>query len=411
MENPVLPDRQPNNNYDSFIETLQEWQITPPGSDPYIGTWAGGMLDSLVQDDLRSVLHDLLTFSQYQNRFVDSEYTANLAFRAIQKRIQELPPGEVRYPRDFTRDIWHDAVTSILRDQQGLADFRFIMLTRSIQSNVPGRYRGPWYAAQLLECGDGETISFLDVGCGGNLGLKQMARLDEFPFEAVDVILPFRKSARREADLIRSEQLSRRLSEFNAGSVALRGCVATDIFDYRTDPEILPWVISNTLRPLEQLDETKTARLRALANIDDVEGVTFLPGDFAADPDNHSERHIKFPDIPRDQQFDIGLFLTVWYQTPPDEQQIMLDNMLRFMKPDGLVIVQDKAMPSPDNPMELQFFHDFDNYHYHTLVWDLAQPDLGFQELFLWSNGRCDQLVFGDSALVARAFEKLIETR
>jgi hypothetical protein len=106
---------------------------------------------------------------------------------------------------------------------------------------------------------------------------------------------------------------------------------------------------------------------------------------------------------PNRGEVDIVTFFTTLYERTPAERLQMLARAQETVKSDGLIIVQDFVLVEPERPHELNFapWYHRDNangWPYKSYVFDMNQPESGWQSFIDWNSGRCQKMRLGPLA-------------
>jgi hypothetical protein len=157
-----------------------------------------------------------------------------------------------------------------------------------------------------------------------------------------------------------------------------------DIWPIGRDVEQSAWVESCSLKPLERI---KPKHLTQYRNLDRYESdrVGFIWGSFADEQLDLSQNGVEL------QSQDLIAFLTTLYQVPEFARHRQLENAKKYLKPDGVIYIQDFAKLESDDATMLDFpEHQFEEkFGYRGFVFENAHPERGFQEVWRFSNGRC----------------------
>ncbi len=373
--------------YSKLLNVLDNQVHRYPSRDSGIGAYAQATLIKLeknVDSRLENIVHETLELRQSMS----SSDLATLALKSVTKQAihgavadESFPEGYVSHlknPKSFRSVVgkWLDLYDNILDSTEAQEEFTIDMYTRKTSANYPERYVGPEFVLQLYDDRFPDGVDVLDVGCSLNLGLYRMS--DEAP-----PFLPVKFAGSQ-------NKLKSALRERLGYKVPLVRKVGLDA--QARDSGQVPWAIANRFQPKERLNrervDTYTQQVYA--------AVTNLPGiraDFTADK---LDVWPKSADL-KESSFDALMFITMMYQLSPAERVKAMKNAHKYLRPGGIIIIQDFCILDPSTPMGLTFLDDWRSVDnpYRTYVFDSLRPQAGFQELFRFSDERTRRMRLG----------------
>lgn len=298
------------------------------------------------------------------------------------------------FPDGYERtQKWLDGFIDIEADEERSEILIYRMLTHRVQSNIPERYK----IHKLLRVAygnrfDGNT-SLLDVGTSELLGLKKLfidQRSKSMSFKNIKGVGTLDDN---ELELVRTGEaeptiekrltlLANRALKQTITFSSMRG---VDIM-HADHPSVLPWVESCSLYPDERRDKQRLKEFHDLVDFDpEHKKVRFSQMDFES-PDDIE----KLNDETDNEKYDWISMLTVRYQTD-DKGEVMFEHAKSLLKPNGIVVTQDSLKGNFEDP-----------FGYKVLVYDNSAPELGEQEIALWKNARCKELMAGIGRLIVK---------
>jgi len=363
--------------------------LRPPNGDPIIANFSSAMVQVMQNPDARAFEGGLI---QERPEKITPSYRANLALRAFIAWYIQMDPVNPEIP-ETVEDWLPDIEATVFHAGPRQDQYKEIMTTFNTESNVTAReiikvlvpyaYRGRF---------DG-PVDILDVGCSLNLGNKRLKKLDRFPFDYIEYGTTLTPDKKKVPRLNVYPDLTSILN-YAAKQPTINNIVGVD----KSRPNDRRWwPIAGSLYPSERKDALLAQRFNQLMNLGRVAGVNFVHGDFL-DMNNG-----KLPGKHGQKKFDIVSLITMEYQhSAEEEQQIILENALRFLKPNGLIVVQDFANINPQNPLKLDFPDSWFNepFLYKAMIFDPLEPEKGFQLFIQWINGRCSKGLADASSLI-----------
>lgn len=328
---------------------------------------------------------------------IKAPFVFNSLLRFFQMKFLEAYPD---YPAAFdSPDRWFEGMSTYMDDPKSRDDFISHMhVFRNVNSNVSERYKAFKMLSLMKRDQLGDWPRILDVGCSQNLGLKRMAKTHAYPFEAIEVVgldlspdfEPEEQAENEDTQLRREQYLTDAANYLLSQLTQIGPSTGVDLWPTR-DPELAKWAKACSFYPSELLDEELVRSYEAIEAEDAAAlNIDFVEADFTWP----AEKLDKL--IPPEHQFDMVTFSTVMYQMRDREQRFKaVQNALKRVKPEGLVVIQDFLEMDPKGHISFPARWSDRLFLYTTAVLDMANPDLDFQETFLWRNGRCGQLMLG----------------
>jgi len=357
---------------------LREQAMSPPGGDDRIAAFDYAMLAALEDPKLRGLLEEGFEHRYRQGRSVSPQYGANLCRHSFQKHFLRARE-KFGYPEAFLEeDAWKEGINEIVHGQDSFHELRFDLLVRDIQSNVAERYKSLKIIMHFFRERLGDEPLVLDVGCSQNQGLKKIAA--GYPFDPVEVVIRNKDGTPTVAGL--DYKSTSAVNSVIAARQALGPSLGVDAWPLR-DLDVKQWARGSSFYPSELLIPGLLEKYDELDNLQ-VGNVGFLEANFTEK--NFGNEAYKM--------FDIALFSTVLYQLSPEERDRMLVNALYWVKPNGLVIIQDFTETVEGKPLQLYFPDKRDGvpFLYKTIVLDPSRIEEGFKECIRWQTPRCRQM-------------------
>lgn len=368
-----------------FIEDLQI-QARGGGSthDSRIAAYAEAAQESLRKNrTFKETVGYLLT----EKKDTSPSHATNLVLRALQK---QLMVRDDLYPLGYeTPDPWKDAIQEVTeKDSEKYDEFFEDIMTRNIQSNIADRYKAFDLILHLYEERFDPHPTILDVGCSQNQGLKKMSLTDKYPFKDVevvgseaDIVAPIKADSRLDHSAF--NRLIRRLfsDPFTIGRSLGIDIVPAD------NPSNARWARSCSFYPSELLNAEKVREYDAI-DAANPKNVSFYQGDFSR------LDHEDFVKNAPNERYDLVTFSTVLYQVSPAKRKQMLENARQYVKPDGLIVVQDFVNVNRKDPTRLRFHKNWFKrpFLYTTIIRDPSDATGEMHEIFRWENGRCKKI-------------------
>ena len=286
-----------------------------------------------------------------------------------------------------TPESWEDKITSIYTDESygGLFQ-RYLLLPNA--ANIPRR--GVIYAGAIALSGREGSLKILDVGCSTNKSLVALATpgLSLGDIEVVDPIVNGKHSS-FEVNDENSEVLNNLIRN---NGVRVGPSLGIDIRDWLSDPFLANYVRSNSFYMEELFDERLIAQFDRLGKLRP-RNVGFQVLDITVDySDKEAMERAEAKDPEFDETFDVVYLSTMLYQLKKNERATALANAHKWVKPDGLIIVQDFV---DFLPMGKTKFYNQAQWRWKYNVWvkDMQMKQKKFRKYFNIESGRAERLV------------------
>jgi SAM-dependent methyltransferase len=386
--------RSDSERYDRLRENMRVWSDNPSGRDQIEADFYKAALEHLAKDEVfGDVIREFVSVRPELNQ----NHLRYLPVRCFQKIATRLDRS---YPTDFDVSRWDEVISSTLKDSELRTELEHDLHTRHLQTNVADRYKSiPPLAAMLREHGRvGRSMRLLDIGCSANHGLKKLSLMDIIPgvmfsetrfVQAEDELRPWER-------LTESPELTLAFRSLQNLPLGLRDGLGIDKEDMR-DAESRKWARA-CLAPREY--ESGEVHEYDLIDVIEPRQICFEQRDFL---DSDQTKFLETS--PEDHGFyDIVTMLTVLNQLSDRQRQQMLRVARRYVKPTGLLILQDFARPHPDNRFEIEFLDADWNEHfsYQTIYMDMMSVKEGYQVAWRFDGGRCGVVQAGLGSLAIK---------
>jgi len=373
-----------------YVAELENQEVKWEKDDPYLAAYCSAALQAL--EDIPSYREVMEYFVEIRPDLKPSQYQ-NLAFRSVQKFLLRDRDYN-NYPHGYLdKASWLASLADISNPLSPNHD-EFIgdITLRNPQANVSRRYRGVSLVLGLFAERFGSEPEILDIGASQNLGLKQMALKEHYPFDPIVgvewLVKPGHKFGHRPA----TAASVRRANQFLQQSAPIGPSVGIDIIDPREEGN-KEWVRTSSHYPKEWLNDALVEQYDVL-DLAEPPGIDLFQGDFSEfnrpeEPGEPTPQE-RFDRLYPGKKFDVVSFCTVLNQVHPIAAQMMMRHAEQYLKPNGIIVIQDFAKVPARYEHTLVFDeHWFSrNFPYTTIVYDPATST--FHELFLWENSRCD---------------------
>ncbi len=346
-------------------------------------------------------------FANGKERQMSPRVLANKNGKAVQKykivrhyeNHDELWTPESEGERTKTVKGWEDIILPLYIGDDMPKEFE-LALELPNSANPPGRHWLQILAMAIMGKTGPQTV--LDKGCSINTNLKCMALprdedLYYFPMPVVS-----NKNKRSAIDEKKTKALRKFLME---QMVILETGLGMDLYNWQR-PELALHAKSSTF----YLDELSNQQLvdqydRIVAT--KPANVKFQQVDVAIDYDKpdaleeleKSRRRIIFgrqqlqpPEI--DFLFDVVCIRTMLYQLNSKQRRTVLENAHKWIKPDGIIVVQDFINYDPDNGFSPIPQRNWPG-NYKTWIKNMKKSKDGFVHYFTADSGRARRVVFG----------------
>ncbi len=375
--------------YEEFQNELEFQAAHLPEHDLYVRAFSAAMLHLLEHDsDVAATMREVVK-ARLDKGNASATYLSHLTLRACQRvfwfgfmtdpHFQTYDAAS--YPIGYgDREKWLADLPRIILSED---EFLSYVRTRDLQSNIPDRYTSFKLLGQLYGNRFGVSPSILDVGCSADLGLKLLDKNSGLFVPTIHRAYDGDEIAELPVGLVEALH-SKVTSGARIGESV--GVDKTPPVSLKDDNDTFQWIFACSLTPSEYMDKERKAQFYNLLAYKP-EGVHFQQADFAEDGVT-----IEVPS--GIEGFNMATFCTVIYQIPTSERDKVIANAKRHLLPNGIIVVQDFVNVDPDDPHNLVFPEHwfYEEYGYRTLVLDMQNEEVGFQEVFRWRNGRCHDL-------------------
>lgn len=405
VENSQLEDLE--SDIQIFNESLEHQAVQPPNDDPYIASWAHAARNLMEESPLwRAKIEGMFRWRrESMKRPIDPHIAPNLVFRATHKKALHMR-GPEEYPIKFDVNQWMRLIQEFLADQDLSDDFEEDIDIRTVQSNIPERYKMLKLLIKLFPERFGEQPKIVDVGSSLNLGLTKLALSDTYPFGEVVVVDSSDEASENQA-------LTKAVNGLIASNLAIGSSFGIDMWNFPNDKPLENWTITNSLLPKELVENPKIRQeLEELATLHPAE-VGFYWGDITNRESmknfppalsigqlaiNSYRRPVKNHE---DMKFDMGSMVTMLYLLDARRRQLAIKRTREYLLPNSPIIVQDFVKVVRGKPNQMRFEKDIyvHKWLYRTLVLDPLNPE-GVQEAFISETGRCERIMIGNGRIM-----------
>lgn len=430
MSDKFTPDQLEAYNWLSLLEELEATAEQPVRDDVRIGKYAAALGNLVlhhrpVGEFLQLTLHEQTRVKEFDELvkstaleerqspdFVDaaqeqleeqSAYYVRLLFSSVQRQLWS-ETGDHSYPANpdyTTQKHWEEVLASMLGEDNTYRDniYRDVT-TRELMSNVGQRYITVKLLAETMTERFGDSPRVLDSGCSIMIGdRKLMSEGASRLFQAPRVVKP--SHSQHESPHETNHELTEAMMQVAYGEYVGRKNathVGMDKIE-EINADIIDWARSNTFGPAEIIEKPQL-----IDQFDDItavqsDNIRFVSHDLSSDIGE------KLPE----RSFDILFFSTVLYQMSGRNRDIAIENAVRLVSPNGLIVIQDGIKDEPQTKKTLRYSAaNFRKpYSYGTYIYDMANPNQGFQHLAEWKDGRCTSLYFGNSLIAQEVLHTL----
>lgn len=337
------------------IDIIYQQALTPPGGDPYIGTFYQSFIDFC--NDGHPMALDLIEGVQSERQLTPALH-ANLLFRAVQANLLNT----LGYPNEYlTKERWDEHLTGLFSN--GSYELvRKILLEKDTTTTIYQRYAGERALMSMLA--QGKPIRAADIGCGGNYGLP-----------GIEINEPFKP--------IIDHTLNQIITGYLNSPLELEQGLSIDIHDPYSLEEI-QWRHACGLYPKELMNGELIKIQELEKRLTQSRKVTFHHGDLLNLESG--------PDLPFDD-FDYVIMNTMLYQHQKHARELGIRNARRLLKPHGVLFIQDFAEKDPDNPTQLLYENiSWGQNGAYRLFLTNKRPDSQMYEALRWKDGRCSEV-------------------
>jgi hypothetical protein len=375
----------------------------PPANDMVIGAFAGAMAERIEYNPLVQSLYKDIISTTAQTRGavpIPTELT-NKSLRAIQVLMFLYPEyltnnNTLNYPNDFTtKQVWKSTINKVFDSNnedlsQPLGEFKYLMTSQALMSNVDKRSRPLIPVLQLAKERFNEPPRVLEFGCSRNHILEVMHR----QIKMGGVII---QSAEGEEDSATTNYIND-LLDYQPGIGTSHG---VDIWPLR-DPRIKSWAKSCSFYPSELNDPELIKRYDEID--DETKQVTGFIHGSATNIDDYM-RPLLIP-----ERYHVTFMSTMLYQNNIRDIKKIIKNAVSLTHDSGFVVVQDFAVNESEittrdsiGPVHgirfPKYWFGKIRFPYRTFVLDKSKVDEGFQEIARWQSSRCEVGILGKKTL------------
>ena len=260
------------------------------------------------------------------------------AMQALQMSLHVPTDGQkIWTPEGLdTPESWEPNIRRIYQDDSYGGEFESYLLLPNA-ANIPRR--SVVYAGVIALAGREGEQRILDVGCSMNLSLVSLATRG-LNLGGLEVVEPFESNGTKTFEV--SDSNTEALNTLiRTNHVEVGPSLGIDILDWRKDPKLANYVRSNSFY-LEELFDTQLISQFDRLSRRKPKNVGFQIMDITVDytdPEAREKAGVEDPGF--DESFDVVYLSTMLYQLKKAERVIALANAHRWVKPDGLIVVQD----------------------------------------------------------------------
>lgn len=336
----------------ALMRELDDHAKNPPGNDIALASFYQALKEMFVA---KKPMVKLIGRVRKNRPNITNKHLINLLFRAYQYLKFEMK--DLSYRHFNQSNQWHDELSLVLSDKRSRIIYENILVKKSTTTTIYQRYIGP-YVAILQKFGN-SPITIADFGCGGNYGLRGI-ELKE-PFKPIQDMTP--------GNLV-SSLLTKEIN-------FIRG-LAID----KENPDgkrTRKWRMACSFYPVE-LDNLEEISLFE-ERIKKSSKVRFLGANL-----------LLMTKIPS-KKFDAVILSMILYELSGDEQIILLEKVKEFLKPGGIIIVQDFAEKDKKNKQLLNYNISWfgSEFGFRTFI-ICESSNWTFWEILKWNNGRCNMV-------------------
>jgi hypothetical protein len=301
----------------------------------------------------------------------------------VKQLLQDPRPGYDLVTFAQHPSLWKPYIHDMLFDPYKWGELTVDVMGRQLSTNRVSRRNSLLGFMSLARERFGEEVAILDLGCSLNLILKAIAL--QYPRREVQVMRPntLRPSVKRTTQLARD--ILPNAPELGYG-------YGVDLLDFVKTYQGLSWVKSCPY-PREILEETLNpagpSEFNQLLDAPvPAEQVKLFVGDMT------SEAEMSRLDYETGgMRFDVATFIFSAYQTGKAWPEA-LRLAKQHVRPDGFIFVMGHVRHNPDDKTQLQFLGHWHPHAVRSYVFDLADPNQGWQEVFR-SDGRFKKVWLG----------------
>ncbi len=378
-----------------FLGELATQGTKPPGNDRIIGALCLATIDDITNDGpVKDMAADFLA-----NRpsFVVSEAVG--AYRAaVQTELQKYEEGfpedpELEDPRRWQRSLHEIAdVYNTLHGTHSVQErserLNYNLWARRVQTNIPDRYLAAEIAMQSYRHRFPNGVKWLDIGCGILEGQRMLLGKQQQGLTEVDIV-----TENGDIDALKTSEVRDLLQRDSL----IKRAVGVDLMP-AYDPNTQQWA-RGSLRPQKEMRNQEfmrkfdslimspTKETETFGNV-----ISFFDGDLLRE-----ETREEFSAGPGAEKFEMVTILTTLHQLPRDQRNELAEIAKSYLDPDnGILVLQDFARVAHHarSPQSLLFYQHWHNpYRYRTFIWDMKEPQKGYQEFARAADSRCQRLM------------------
>lgn len=385
----------PDQRIGEFQHVLNNWETqNPQGFDSRYATGARVVAEALSISNVREVFREVLE-ARANRRPEPYLYVGELAMRVFNMLAQPYK-HELNWPHAFTaKEPWQEFVREAVSPQGDLlGDLMVRMSYDEVQSNPPGRAIWPAIVAMLYKHRFGSDPPLADVGASMN-HIPNALWHPVNTLTGVGVSKDERSTEKEKAELRRIlGWVATNDHRPSFGSPTTGFEVKDMIYDEHDtktwDPHKRLWVKVNTIRPDEEVDYPEVVEEYDLIDKFRSDEVEFVRADFTTPTDELLQ-------VVGDKRYDIVNVSAMihQYQGQPEIVRRILSNCKALATPWGVISVLEYGEPVENQPGRIRLFQNRLPYSFRGLVYDVLQPELGFQEIVQFKSGRCKDVVPG----------------
>lgn len=347
--------------FGEFKTRIHELAENPQAGDQMMGAFYKGLSDLIATDFTAAAFFNEAMAAKADRNDLTVTHFANLSLRAFQAIHLERDG----YPYGTDSAKWGEALQHTLAEAVDKDRLREYLVNRDTNTTLYERYAGPKAMLSAFLPPNEFGINVADFGCGGNFGLPGIAIGEQFT-SFVD------------------HTPDTTLARFMAKTLVFQNAVAVDQND-PYDPEMIAWRRACSVYPQE------VGKLPAIIQFEEklaeqkYGGVKFIQADLR-DLDGQYIDH---------GTLDAVIMSTMCYQLTPEDQASLLESTKALLKPTGIIVVQDFAKISEENPHLLDTNVSWSTpFSYRTFV-SSAETSWRMKEILQWKTGRCAEVRAG----------------
>lgn len=373
-----------------LIKHVNEQTEHPQGQDRKISAFMEAIADK-IYDPEQYVFRYLLIENLMDPRapgFSEYNHATMKLLKAVQKPLL-AHRDEWDFPDGFDDPaVWSKAIDWILSDEMMSSDFAYDLFMRRNQANIDRRYKSVPAITGIYRDYEGrfqDPLMVLDMGSSIGAGSDKLEAGS--PFEPPTVVRET-ASGLLVVDRTRTSYIGSLVTNYE-----VEQSTRVDIANF-SDPGARPWVASSSGYPSEHQNRDLYSDVvdKAEYNEDGREISNVIPADVLS-----LESMLEAGLEP--ESYDVAIISSAHYEFPGGQRHKAWSNALRFLKPDGIVIVNEFAYVDAAGHFRIHanFFDKL--YKYSATVLDKANLDKGKQPFFLYDNGRASSLKLQAGAL------------